>query len=332
MQTKIILDNGKTFEVGAFPDRVDERDFRVSDFGSAPIFDWSKAVNIEARLADRIGNKCFSIKTKNQQSSSSCGGQAGSYHSSILEALTIGEYVEKSAKFIYSQNYLPGGGMYMRDIQSTLISQGDCNESILPSVDQSGVCSELWMERSGDINSASRKQAVFSRASAYASVFPNIDSVAAAVDNFNGVEMLVCGANNGSWGSVEPVAPSIKDDCWYHFVCGIGAQMVNGKKCIKIINSWGESIGDNGRQYITSDYFNAGGVKSVRTMVQIADKVGWCATKYIVNGLTTENLRMRESAGLKGKQIAMLPKGTAIDIVGKRKTIDGYTWSKCQVL
>lgn len=320
MDTKIELENGKVFIPGAFPDRDDNRDFKFEELvgGVMAPFDWKRGyLNLFAEAISKV---------KNQGSSGSCGGQAGSYYSGVKEAEGVSIYEDKSAKFIYAQKYVPGGGMYLRDIFDVLINQGDCDSALLPDG-----TTEDFMRRGRDINDAMRKQAKFSRASAYGIVNTDIDSVAKAVATSGGLILLIAGSNNGTWGSAYPTAPKSGESMWYHFVLVVGAVLKNEKKYIKIINSWG-NVGENGRQYLGEEFF-PNYVLGARTMVQIKDKVGWCADKYLKNGITTGNLHLRDVAGLSGKIITKIPKNTQIDLLGLQgKKVDGYNWVKVQVI
>ncbi len=66
--------------------------------------------------------------------------------------------------------------------------------------------------------------------------------------------MGVGGQNNGSWLSPFPLPPT--KISWRHFLYGGKAKLIDGKKHIGFANSWGKSIGDNGWQWISEDYFN----------------------------------------------------------------------------
>lgn len=326
---KIILKDGREFVGAAFADRVDSRDFDYSEFAmAAAAFNWEKGVDVERRLAAMFGDCAFKIPTRDQGAAGSCGGQAGGYYGSTLEAITAGKYVEKSAKFIYSQFYVPGGGMYLRDIFECLKSQGDCNAALLPDSK-----TEEDMQKSGDITSAIRAQAKFCRIASYAgSVATNIDTVANAIDANNGAILLVQGSNNGTWDDKFPVAPKAGDKIWGHFLYASGAVMIDGIKYIKVINSWGDTVGEDGRQYLSEDYFKSGYIIAFRTAIQIKDKMGWVADKYLKDCKTTENLRLRSCAGLSGKTIVVIPKGTLVETVGFSESKDGYNWVKVQVL
>ena len=93
---------------GAFKSIEDNRDFEFVGSASEP-FDWNKGFDIEEELG-------FKIPVKSQGESKSCGGQAFSYYTQVLEALYSKTFEERSAKFLYSQVALPEGGSRGRDI------------------------------------------------------------------------------------------------------------------------------------------------------------------------------------------------------------------------
>jgi hypothetical protein len=330
-KNEINLGNGVIYKGGAFIDRLDNRDFQFADFGQAGVpFNWAQGVSIEARLKEKLGSS-FTIPVKNQGTSSSCGGQLGSYYAAVAEALNTGVYQEKSARFLYAQNYLPDGGMYMRDIFDTLVNKGDPDAVMLPDAQ-----TEEMMRKSLDISDDIRTAAKFCKAKAYASVPVSVDTVAQAIDAGNGAGLLIQGSNNGSWRSAYPVFPKSGEDVWGHFVYAVGAQLILGKKFIKIINSWGQEIGQEGYQYISEDYVKSGYVAACRTMMEISNIIGWAAIKYItVSGgiaKTTANLNLRDNAGLQANRILTIPTRTIVDVLGDYKTVDGLMWGRVKVI
>jgi hypothetical protein len=330
-QIDINLANGISVRGGAYLDRLDNRDFNFSEFGQAGVpFNWTNGVDIESRLRLKFGYNNFSIPRKNQGVSGSCGSQMGSYYAGVLEAFTTGVYKDKSARFIYAQKYLPGGGMYMRDVFDTLVGSGDPDSVFLPDF-----TTEEEMQNGSDITELIRGQAQLTKAKSYASVNIDIDTIAQAVDAGNGAGLLVQGSNNGTWHNTFPMFPKKGEKIWGHFLYAEGAVIMNGMKCIKVLNSWGPAIGDNGVQYLTEAYVKSGFVAACRTMIEIAHTVGWAANKYLTtdHGIakTTANLNLRDVAGLNGKKISTIPCGTIVDVLGEHIEKDGYVWEKIQI-
>lgn len=82
----------------------------------------------------------------------------------------------------------------------------------------------------------------------------DMDSIATAIKNNNGVILGISGMNNGTWLSADPLPPTTMTGTWGHWVFAVGYCMRNGKRAIKFINSWGSSVGENGYQYLSEDY------------------------------------------------------------------------------
>jgi hypothetical protein len=95
-----------------------------------------------------------------------------------------------------------------------------------------------------------------------------------------------------------------------------------------IQNSWGDNKGNKGLFFCPKTYL------PFEAWVILTDLptpepglIGWVASKYIFNGITTNPLNLRSSAGLGGSVIAVLPKGTSVSRVDPEQvTVDGYTW------
>lgn len=244
------------FNPGGCEDRVDNRDFQWEELGGASPsgFDWTTGFDVEEELQKQIPG--MQLVVKNQGGSFSCGGQAWAYYAEILEALATGTYEPRSAKYLYSQTCVPDGGSRGRDNADIFVNQGDCREATLTSYQNGVVPSEQFMQRSGDITDAARQDAKLSRASAYAQTGTDIESVATAIQKNHGVVLGVYGQNNGSWQTEFPQPITVK--VWGHWIFACGAKMINGKKHIKVINSWGGHAGNNGRQWLSEDYFRNG--------------------------------------------------------------------------
>ena len=233
---------------GDVKDIYDSRDYKYSDIGkSSKPFDWSVGYDIETLLGHKI-------TPKDQGQSSSCGGQAFSYYGSVLEEMTNGDVGERSAKFLYSQVYCPGGGSRPRDLCEIAVNQGFGFESGCPSYENGKPGSEEFMTRSQDITPQSRKEASNDKGLVYASVNCNIDSIAQAVRDNYGAVILVNGQNGKGWFTTYPQPTESRD--WGHFIYAGKAKLINGKRHIGILNSWG-NIGENGWQWLSEDFFTA---------------------------------------------------------------------------
>lgn len=230
---------------GALPLRKDRRDKKYKKVARASVpFDWNLGYNAEKS----------SSPTKNQGTSGSCGGQAGSY----LEALTKPVFSERSARYIYSQIYYPGEGTTLRDILNFLVKKGSASEALVTSYQVGNPPSEQFMEDRSSNFTGDASASVY-EASGYAFVAPDIESYAQAIRDNGGAIMELRGQNNGTWESAQPIPPNNKTNLWAHFLVCTGAMMRNGKKVIRVHNSWGD-VGEGGYQYISEDYFKSGNV------------------------------------------------------------------------
>lgn len=199
-------------------------------------FDWNVGFNVPEAL------------TKDQGSSSSCGGQAASYK---MEAI-FGS--EKSAKFVYAPIAAPGGGLTEPAISNFLQHAGDCHEVLCPS-DGPGLVTEAFMTRKGDITQLAYADASQSTVGARVYVQRSLDSIAQAVRDHNGIIIGIYGVNNGTWRSAFPQPPVTSPDgtMWAHFLFVAGAKTIEGIRYLKVHNSWGQ-VGEEGYQYLDVRY------------------------------------------------------------------------------
>ena len=239
---------------GALKDIEDGRDYQWSRIPGASVFDWDKGFDIEVELKKRLGDANFRIFSKDQHQSLSCGGQAWSYYMAVIEAITTGTYEERSAKFFYSQTFAPGGGSNGRPLCDIAVNQGSALESDCPSY-YYGTTDEPFMTRPQDITVKARNTAGYSKALVYANVMPDIDLMANACKANNGLIIALEGEDNGTWLSLYPKPPV--NTKWAHWLYIGKAIMINGKKYLAVKNSWGDSVGASGWQYIGEDYFKA---------------------------------------------------------------------------
>lgn len=227
-----------------------ERNQMVANFGEivadSPLFDWGKGYDVRLKI-----NKDF--KTKDQNGSGSCGGQASSYLTEAAYCLTGSTIVEGfSARSIYSRCFVPGGGSSEQGLMNVLTNHGVDAETEVVSYENGLPPSEAFMET---IGSTTTKP--FYKGARPVYVDLTFDKIATAVLQNGGVVIGIHGQNNGTWLSVEPTIPTLTNmrdpNVWHHWVYVGFAGMRNGRKCLGFKNSWG-NIGDNGWQYIYEDY------------------------------------------------------------------------------
>lgn len=199
-------------------------------------FDWNTGFD--------IGN----LVTKNQGASYSCGGQAISYAGEVLT------HIPMSAKYPYTQIYAKGGGSSEPELMRIVKEKGLVDEAVYASYYRlNGDLSvdEPFME-DNDITGLiyGYSKHIFGNP---VYVKRNFEHIAQAIRDYGFCIIGITGQNNGTWFSSFPNPPVGDEGLWYHWVCCIGVNIVDGKKTLTFKNSWG-NVGDNGKQSIKEDY------------------------------------------------------------------------------
>ena len=223
--------------------------------GDSQPFDW----NIGYDIRDTLFHKCGinQIPVKDQGQSSSCGGQATSYLMGVLDALNDKIYIEKSARFIYAPVHVQGGGSSESALMSRILNIGSASEQLVCSYEANLLPSEEFMEKTDDIGSNDLQNALSAKGMIPVYLDPtDIDKLAQAIRDNGGFVMGVHGQNDGTWLSAYPKVPTTSvNKCWAHWLYFFSAKLINGKKYLGFINSWGQ-IGENntGVQWIPEEY------------------------------------------------------------------------------
>lgn len=247
MDTKILAEN--EFGHGGIIDSEDERDYKYSSIAMASMpFDWNIGFDVETLTGK--------MPVKNQYQSFSCGGQAWASYSYALDQSAR---EEKSAKFIYAQTHVGNGGSDGRTNCILCSTRGVSSESLCSSYLLDKTTTEAFMTQKEDITAIAYANATTNEEKSYFSVNHCIDNIAQAVRENNGVIIGITGVNNGTWLTPYPLPPKqIDNTCWNHWVYVGKAKMINGKKYLGFLNSWGTSVGERGWQWISEDYFSIG--------------------------------------------------------------------------
>lgn len=249
--------------LGAHPGGANQRRPDTRDYPYTPLEVAEASVPFEWQAGSGPDPALVKLLTlKNQGPSDSCGGQAFSYYGQRLRASYAGDAAQRSAKYLYSQVFVPGGGSSDRDLATIAKSQGFGLEVDIPSYENGQPPSEAFMERPQDITSLARLDAAKDEISiAYA--FPTIDleTIAQAASACLGVVLGIHGTNNGTWLSPQPKPPVAADGTpWAHYMYGAEPQIYSGKKGIWCPQSWGLGAGMNGWQFLDEDYFASGAI------------------------------------------------------------------------
>lgn len=114
--------------------------------------------------------------------------------------------------------------------------------------------SEQYMTNVGDITAQAYQEALTDKALSYAYINQDIDAIAQACRDNKGAIIGITGQDNGSWRTAYPKPPIGSTGLWYHWLFCAGATIINGKKYLKVLNSWGESVGVFGVQYLGEEH------------------------------------------------------------------------------
>lgn len=275
----------ENFGKGAIQSKKDSRDYQYSNLGSSAIpFDWNIGFDIE----EKVGK----LPVKDQAQSSSCGGQAWASYSYVLDETNR---EEKSAKYIYCQTHVGSGGSTGRDNCEVCRKQGVSKEILCPSypaTEQFMTTDDRTPEAIADAKTNKEKY--------YGNVNIDIEEVARAIRDCNGVILGICGQNNGTWLSKFPLSP--KQRTWAHWVYAGKAKIIDGKKYIGFLNSWGKYVGEDGWQYVGEEYFNNPlGFFEIWTMTydsQIKPNINMPVLKFGSKGDSVKTLQKLLNAGL----------------------------------
>lgn len=244
------------FYNGAVEDKKDSRDYIFeSGLGAGQVMtdqEWEEGYDIEKVLG-------YKIKPKNQYSSYSCVGQANAQYKAILDALETGVYTEQSAKAIYSQISIGfNQGAYLRDGAKLLVDWGSLFESRVKSYKENGTTDESWMISKDWLTNDLTKEAKELKGSDYKLITGlGIDYFARAIKDGHGCVIGVTGTNNGTWSSTYPKPPledTPQNKTWGHAIYAGKFKIVNGKKYIGVLNSWG-NVGEEGWQWLGEEWF-----------------------------------------------------------------------------
>lgn len=225
-------------------------------------FDWNKGYDVR----DTIGQ----ITIKNQGVNNSCGGQSGSYFLEIQRRLQNVNEGALSAKSIYSPISYVGGGTTVTALMTQLAAHGSTLETEVASYDIYGnpLSDILISEKSWETKTL--LDSALTRAGYTPYDIPqDIETAAQTIQQYGALIWEIQGQNNGTWTSAYPTPPlkSNQNPLWNHFMCAIGAKMINGKKYIIALQSEGDSWGENGIQYFGEDYFNSGHIVDCFTFI-----------------------------------------------------------------
>ena len=222
----------------------DRRDIVLGDIPFVPD---PKAPNWETGFHNE--NKYGKLKREHQGSSLSCVGQGWSKYVEMLNQKYNGVFKDLSAKDVYSQIYLQNGGAYIRDGAKICVNVGVAEESFLSSyLSNGGYPTETFMRIRTILNETEYNN---SRNKFKALRFVQMD-----LPNPVGPRVL----SDEGWETLRQIiwqfggfVSGYKGHCMY----AAGYGLVNNKKTIYFINSYGEGSDREWNEEVSDHFYDA---------------------------------------------------------------------------
>jgi len=226
---------------GALLDPIDERDYQMEEVACYAPVKWEE-------------KKTFrSFPVKNQDGSSSCVGNAVAKILGIENYLEEGEYLDLSARDIYTRRTNQGMGMHFREAMKIGSEQGATLEHLMPSNGRN----EAQMNDAIDRTPYKEIVGRVARGGAYVAIPFNIDKVAEVIATGKGVLLGLRFNYNEYNKQVPEIINGAILDC-HHGIAGVDYTLYKGKRAIIVDESWG--VGNVTQRIITEDWFTMGRV------------------------------------------------------------------------
>lgn len=221
------------------------------------------------------------LTPRNQNGSSSCGGQAGAKGGE-----TIFNEVLSAHPIYQSRSNYPAPGMWMQDIGRVFKNIGTCKESDSPSQNQN----DIEMDRPVTVPTPFK-------ISGYVFLEDrSIDKIAEVIEA-HGHCVLLVHANYKEWNKDIPVFNGAKED-FGHYVTAIDYTLYKDTKSLIVEDSFGTFNAWKGQRLITEDYLKArfdGAMYFLRPSAMETPKPKYFFTKELVYGSRgTEVMKLQE--------------------------------------
>lgn len=191
----------------------------------------------------------------NQDGSGSCVAQTQAKELGIMRWLKDGKYVHFSATDIYQRrSNKPAAGMGAVDVRA-IAQEGVTLEVLVPSQDMS----DTQMDSMTIPNYMREVGKVFAVSDSVKITSGDMETVASVIQTTGKGVMIWFYFNIDEW-TEQPLIkyPMLQlNDALRHSVTAVDFNLVNGKKCLVIEDSWGTSFGVAGQRIITEDFFKA---------------------------------------------------------------------------
>lgn len=220
-------------------DAAKEKDYRHCEIASGE-------KKIKVKWVEKNPEDFRQFPIRNQDGSSSCVAQAIAKVLGINNYFESGDFVELSAKDIYTRRSNEGEGMWGVDALMIAVTHGATLESLIPSqnMDEESMNKierKIYEEQIGLIFKGKN----------FVMLPFDIDLIGEQIQKGRGVLMFFR-FNLDEWTD----CPEIKSDDpkLHHAVVGVDTTMHNGEKAIVIDDSWGEFFGLKGQRVITESF------------------------------------------------------------------------------
>lgn len=228
---------------GALFDPIDERDYQMEEVACYAPVKWEE-------------KKTFrSFPVKDQNSSGSCVANSVAKILGIENFLEEGEYLDLSARDIYTRRTNQGMGMHFREAMKIGNEQGATLEYLMPSNGRN----EAQMNDATDRTPYKEIVGRVARGGAYVATPLDIEKVASIIATGKGV-LLGLRFNYNEYNKYIPeiINGAIIDS--HHGIAGVDYTLYKDKRSIIIEESWG--VGNVTQRIITEDWFKAGRVSA----------------------------------------------------------------------
>lgn len=180
-----------------------------------------------------------------------------------------GVYRDLSPHSVYPFVFTKGGGSNTVDVANFVKQNGITLESLYPS---DGLTEEQAEDASGYTPDAKIVAQVF-KIKDFVLTPTDFESIASILYSYQQqgipktVGITLIGQNNGTVLSMYPQPPQSgnANPLWYHKLTVTDFGLINGKKFLSFDNSWGETPGNKGQQFIGEEYqpYIYGGIYSI---------------------------------------------------------------------
>lgn len=235
------------FPLGAKPSPPDERDFPIT-----------KLTPIKYTFPEEFILP-YNHEIKNQGQINSCVAHSLAYCREIVEEQQSGTFKKVSAGFIYgnrADSDYQGEGWHPREALSHLLEDGCCEYDQFPYNEEYPGIREKVLSNKDTLLKNARPNKI----TAYARI-RNLEEIRTALFQLKSPVTFIMKITPSFYNisRYNPVfsPPSGSESLYgYHEMTIIGWEKHNGMNCLKILNSWGSSWGDNGFFYIPFSIFD----------------------------------------------------------------------------